>query len=259
VNSASERCYELLGVRPGVSRQELKAAYRDLTKVWHPDRFAHDPRLQEKAQEKLKEINDAYEQLVSGKTRRPRPVAPSPRGQRTAVRDFSEYGGSYSPVVVDKSRSLIWLLVPLVVFGCVFVFTVRFLKSRAHQSQSVIEQPTADAAATNSTEAMVESEQPDRRSGQAFATDPQPVDQREISTATVMIDSTTGQLARAECPTKIRMTYPSGNEPRAYCSLHPVKPATTNPQHQSKLKSLERKTASSTEQPDESEKNQPER
>lgn len=262
MNSVSERCYELLGVQPGVSRQELKAAYRDLTKVWHPDRFAHDPRLQEKAQDKLKEINDAYEQLVTGKTRRPRRVAQSPRSQRNAVRDFSEHRGTYSPVVVEvKSRSLVWLLVPLVVFGCVFVFTVRFLNSRFNQSQVVIEQSTAESetATGDSTDTAVESEQSDRRSGQTTVTDPQSVDQREILTTTVMIDSTTGQLARAECPTKIRMTYPSGNEPRAYCSMHPVSPAATNPQQQSKLKSLERKNPPSTEQLDESDKNQPER
>ena len=46
-------CYVLLGVAPTASAQELKAAYRDLAKVWHPDRFSHDPRLQQKAQEKL--------------------------------------------------------------------------------------------------------------------------------------------------------------------------------------------------------------
>ena len=61
------RAYDLLGVKPGVSNRELKAAHRDLAKVWHPDRFLHDPRLQEKAQEKLKEINEAYELLISGK------------------------------------------------------------------------------------------------------------------------------------------------------------------------------------------------
>jgi curved DNA-binding protein CbpA len=33
--------------------------------VWHPDRFPNDPRLQEKAQEKLKEINLAYDYLKS--------------------------------------------------------------------------------------------------------------------------------------------------------------------------------------------------
>src|SRR5215210_1808124 len=64
------RCYDVLGVACGASAQELKAAYRDLAKVWHPDRFTHDPRLQQKAQEKLKEINEAYAQLTSGATTR---------------------------------------------------------------------------------------------------------------------------------------------------------------------------------------------
>lgn len=40
-----DRYYELLGVAPGTSGNELKEAYRDMAKVWHPDRFSHDPRL----------------------------------------------------------------------------------------------------------------------------------------------------------------------------------------------------------------------
>ena len=68
MNTELSKAYELLGVKPGVSSRELKAAHRDLAKVWHPDRFLHDPRLQEKAQEKLKEINEAYDLLISGKS-----------------------------------------------------------------------------------------------------------------------------------------------------------------------------------------------
>jgi len=60
-----ERFYEILGLEPGASLGEVKQAYRDLAKVWHPDRFSHDPRLQQKAQEKLKEINEAYEKVLS--------------------------------------------------------------------------------------------------------------------------------------------------------------------------------------------------
>jgi len=56
-------CYEILGLRHGASEDEVKQAYRDLVKVWHPDRFSHDPRLQVKAQEKLKDINEAYTKL----------------------------------------------------------------------------------------------------------------------------------------------------------------------------------------------------
>jgi hypothetical protein len=56
---------ETLGLKPGASPEEIKQAYRDLSKVWHPDRFSNDPRLKEKAQEKLKEINEAHKKLKS--------------------------------------------------------------------------------------------------------------------------------------------------------------------------------------------------
>ncbi|UCC39695.1 MAG: J domain-containing protein [Candidatus Aminicenantes bacterium] len=60
-----KRYYQILELEPGASPEEVKQAYRDLAKVWHPDRFSHDPSLQKKAQEKLKEINEAYEKLSS--------------------------------------------------------------------------------------------------------------------------------------------------------------------------------------------------
>lgn len=56
--------YELLGLKPGASEEEIKEAYRDLSKVWHPDRFINKPDLQQKAREKVKEIDEAYEKLI---------------------------------------------------------------------------------------------------------------------------------------------------------------------------------------------------
>lgn len=248
-----DRVFEVLGVRPGVSNQELKTAYRDLTKVWHPDRFAHDPRLQEKAQEKLKEINDAYEQLISRKTRH-RPTAQSSPVQSTPVRDFGEQGNSRSPVVVGRSTSLIWFLIPLIIFGSVFVFTIRFLPANGNREARIsTEQPAAETNVDNSSETKGDDGRPDGQSDEASVIDRQDIDQTALPTTTVMIDSTTGSLARAECPTKIRMTYQSGTEPRAYCNAHPG--AVTNPQHQSRLKSLEKKTDSLT---DDSETKPPE-
>jgi hypothetical protein len=58
------RCYEILEIEPGASLAEIQHAYRDLAFVWHPDRFAHNARLQQKAQQRLTEINQAYEQLL---------------------------------------------------------------------------------------------------------------------------------------------------------------------------------------------------
>ena len=59
------RCIEILGLKPGASQEEVNQAYRDLANVWHPDRFVGNPRLQKKAEEKIKEINAAYEYIKS--------------------------------------------------------------------------------------------------------------------------------------------------------------------------------------------------
>jgi outer membrane protein assembly factor BamE (lipoprotein component of BamABCDE complex) len=56
-------CYRILELEPTATLEDVKISYRELVKVWHPDRFAHDPKLQHKAQEKLKQINLAYENV----------------------------------------------------------------------------------------------------------------------------------------------------------------------------------------------------
>ncbi len=58
-------CYRVLGLPPGTALADIKKAYLDLAQVWHPDRFVHDLRLQQKAQDNLKRINEAYEILQS--------------------------------------------------------------------------------------------------------------------------------------------------------------------------------------------------
>jgi len=36
-----------------------------MVNIWHPDRFSSNPRLKQKAENKLKEINEAYEAMQS--------------------------------------------------------------------------------------------------------------------------------------------------------------------------------------------------
>jgi len=61
--------YKILEIQTDASMDEIKQAYRDLVKVWHPDRFSHDLRLREKAQEKLKTINIAYRKVLDYRER----------------------------------------------------------------------------------------------------------------------------------------------------------------------------------------------
>lgn len=54
--------YEILGIKEGASQEEIKAAYREQVKKYHPDKHQDNP-LQDLAEEKLQEINEAYEYL----------------------------------------------------------------------------------------------------------------------------------------------------------------------------------------------------
>ena len=57
--------YEVLGVPHGASEDEIKKAYRELARKYHPDNYANNP-LADLAQEKMKEINEAYATLMKG-------------------------------------------------------------------------------------------------------------------------------------------------------------------------------------------------
>ena len=57
--------YEVLGVPRGASAEEIKRAYRALAKKYHPDNFSDSP-LKDVANEKMQEINEAYDSIMSG-------------------------------------------------------------------------------------------------------------------------------------------------------------------------------------------------
>lgn len=55
--------YETLGIKEGASEEEIKQAYREMVKKYHPDRYVDNP-LQSLAEEKMREINEAYNYLM---------------------------------------------------------------------------------------------------------------------------------------------------------------------------------------------------
>ena len=245
--------YELLGVAPGVSVQELKTAHRDLAKVWHPDRFAHDPRLQQKAQEKLKEINEAFDQLASAKSGRRKPPATASPNQ-----SYSSSQQNLRPV----RRTLI--LLPALAFAFLFFIAYRTLIPTGKPStQSTVQTPEQTQAplneaghqsdAVNKSRAIdsprgkrIEQSFPaETKTGTASASVQEARDVRPLPTTTVTIDPVSGMLAKSDCPTKSRMTYPSGSEPSQYCNVShrsdaPEQAEETRPK-ESRLKSFARR------------------
>ena len=74
--------YKVLGVSPDASDEEIKKAYRDLAKRYHPDMNPGDA----SAAEKMNAINDAYDRIKSGD------VAPSPSSGA-----YQQYGAAQDP------------------------------------------------------------------------------------------------------------------------------------------------------------------
>ena len=60
-----QHCLQILDLDEKATLDDAKACYKDLVNIWHPDRFSNNPRLKQKAEDKLKEINIAYETVVS--------------------------------------------------------------------------------------------------------------------------------------------------------------------------------------------------
>ncbi len=61
--------YRVLGVSPNASDEEIKKAYRELAKKYHPDNFQNSAAA-ELAEEKMKEVNEAYDMLTKGRGNR---------------------------------------------------------------------------------------------------------------------------------------------------------------------------------------------
>jgi DnaJ domain len=77
----SDAALQILRLGRDASRSQIKEAYRDLAKIFHPDRFQDDPRVQAKAEAEFKQLIAAYEAL---KSYRPSVVRAAPASPRKA-------------------------------------------------------------------------------------------------------------------------------------------------------------------------------
>jgi len=59
--------YSVLGVDPSASDEEVKKAYRELARKYHPDNYQNNP-LADLAEEKMKEINEAYDTITKSRS-----------------------------------------------------------------------------------------------------------------------------------------------------------------------------------------------
>lgn len=87
--------YSVLGVSSGASDDEIKRAYRELARKYHPDNYQDNP-LADLAEEKMKQINEAYEAIQKMR-----------EGGPSAQQSRRTYSGQSQDPAFSRVRSLI--------------------------------------------------------------------------------------------------------------------------------------------------------
>ena len=90
--------YKILNIPPTATDEEVKKAYRELARKYHPDNY-HDNPLADLAQEKMKEINEAYELIQKQ------------RKISSGSYSGSGYSGSYSSASSDPTMQQVRLAI----------------------------------------------------------------------------------------------------------------------------------------------------
>lgn len=85
--------YSVLGVSPSATDEEVKKAYRELARKYHPDTYQNNP-LADLAEEKMKEINEAHEIIT--KMRKEGKTIPQNQGNQGYQNGSG--GGTYQPL-----------------------------------------------------------------------------------------------------------------------------------------------------------------
>lgn len=97
--------YKVLGISRDATDEQVKAAYRELARKYHPDKYVNNP-LADLAQEKMKQINEAYDLILKER-------GGAKNSTYQAGGSYQSYGGSQgtsaSSAVYMQIRQLISL------------------------------------------------------------------------------------------------------------------------------------------------------
>jgi molecular chaperone DnaJ len=96
--------YEVLGISPSSTNEEVRDAYRTLAKKYHPDNYVDSP-LADMAEEKMKEINSAYDEIlrIRANEKKSNSQGSNYGNSDTGSANYGAYGSPYSNVISDNS------------------------------------------------------------------------------------------------------------------------------------------------------------
>ena len=91
--------YQILGVSKDATDEEIKSAYHELARKYHPDNYGEDNPLKDLAKDKMQEINDAYDKIQKMRKK---------KGSSEKKKEDYEYyyGGSTSDIYAEIRRKI---------------------------------------------------------------------------------------------------------------------------------------------------------
>jgi hypothetical protein len=95
-----EEALRLLGLNEDATEEDIKLAYKEMAQILHPDKYADNKRLAERATEQFKHVNEAREVLLGRKASRRRGAARARSGAGGRARESADAGPA------DRAASL---------------------------------------------------------------------------------------------------------------------------------------------------------
>jgi len=157
--------YRVLEIAPGATKEQTREARNMLAKVWHPDRHQGDPKVHDRAADKLRQINDAYAAIEAAgfpaaeppRPReappayvdslrphiQPRHTAPHASAERTTTTQKSRARSTID--FVPRRRVRMWVPILLAIAAVSAVVTIAIQK---HRGGAVARTPPAPPAPT---------------------------------------------------------------------------------------------------------------
>ena len=77
--------YKVLGISRDATDEQVKEAYREMAKKYHPDNYQGSP-IADLANEKMKEVNEAYDQIMNER-----------KNRKNGGSSSQGYSGGYNP------------------------------------------------------------------------------------------------------------------------------------------------------------------